>query len=112
LIVGLAYKANVDDMRESPAFALLDFLHQRGAELAYYDPHIPVISKTREHMAWSGTRSLEWNEQTITGFDIAVVVTAHSLVNYQELVDWVPCIVDSRNALANYSTHKGQVWKA
>jgi len=65
LLLGLAYKPNVDDMRESPTFALLDLLKARQAELAYYDPHIPVIGSTREHSQWQGMRSVEWNEATI-----------------------------------------------
>src|SRR5437016_10135813 len=60
LIVGLAYKANVDDMRESPAFHLLDLLRARGAETAYYDPHIAVIGPTREHGNWQGFKSVSW----------------------------------------------------
>ena len=49
LLLGLAYKPNVDDLRESPTFILLDLLKQRGADVAYYDPHIPTINPTREH---------------------------------------------------------------
>src|SRR5438034_1275055 len=65
LVRGLAYKANVDEMRESPAFHLMDLLRTRGAETAYYDPHIPVIGPTREHGNWQGFRSVAWNSETI-----------------------------------------------
>src|SRR5206468_4084727 len=77
LLLGLAYKANVDDMRESPTFTLLDLLKKRGAEVAYYDPHIPVIPPTREHAEWTGMRSLVWNRETIASYDVGVVATAH-----------------------------------
>ncbi len=58
LIVGLAYKANVDDDRESPAYTLLDLLKAAGAQAAYYDPYVPVIKHTREHPHWAGTQSV------------------------------------------------------
>src|SRR5438034_3664696 len=60
LILGLAYKPNVDDERESPSYALMDLLQGLGAEVGYYDPHVPVIRPTREHPHWAGTRSVAW----------------------------------------------------
>ena len=112
LLLGLAYKANVDDMRESPTFILLDLLKKRGAEIAYYDPHIPVIPPTREHAEWTGMRSLAWNRETVASYDVGVVATAHEEVNYQELAEWSHCLVDTRNALAGIATKPGLVWKA
>ena len=112
LLVGLAYKPDVDDMRESPTFLLLDLLKNRGAEVAYYDPFIPVIRPTREHAAWTGTKSVEWNKQTIGSFDAVVIATNHKAVNYQELADWSDCIIDSRNAMANIKQKPDQVLKA
>src|SRR2546426_6576563 len=112
LIVGLAYKADVDDMRESPTFKLLDFLRARGARVAYYDPYVPVIGPTREHAEWKGEKSVKWNHKTITAFDLVLISTAHKLVNYQELADWADLIVDTRNAMASIKTKPGQVWKA
>jgi UDP-N-acetyl-D-glucosamine dehydrogenase len=99
LLIGLAYKADVDDMRESPTFILMDKLEALGGEIAYYDPHIPEIGPTREHGNRQGIRSVEWNKETIRGFDAAIIVTAHSAVNYPELMDWGNCIVDTRNVL-------------
>jgi hypothetical protein len=58
LILGLAYKPNVDDERESPSYRLLEKLKQRGAIVAYRDPHVPVIRPTREHPRWAGTKSV------------------------------------------------------
>lgn len=112
LIVGLAYKANVDDMRESPAFHLLDLLKARGARVAYYDPYIPIIRPTREHVAWEGTRSLSWTRKIVTSFDVVVICTAHDTVNYKELASWAKCIVDTRNVMENVKTRPHQVWKA
>ena len=112
LLVGLAYKPDVDDMREYPTFILLDLLKQRGAEVAYYDPYIPVIRPTREHANWTGTHSVEWNQRTISGFDAVLIATNHKAVNYQELADWAECIIDSRNAMSGAKLKAGQVLKA
>jgi UDP-N-acetyl-D-glucosamine dehydrogenase len=112
LVVGLAYKPNVDDMRESPAFHVMELLHKHGALIDYYDPHIPVITPTREHADWTGRKSVAWTREGIVGHDIAVVVTNHEATNYQALADWVPLIVDTRNAMAAYKTNDGQVWKS
>src|SRR3954463_1655737 len=60
LLLGLSYKANVDDDRESPSYVLMDLLKARGAKVAYHDPYVPVIRPTREHGHWAGTRSIEW----------------------------------------------------
>jgi UDP-N-acetyl-D-glucosamine dehydrogenase len=59
LILGLAYKANVDDDRESPSYVLMDLFQGQGAKVAYYDPHVPVIRHTREHPHWAGTKSVD-----------------------------------------------------
>ncbi len=112
LLMGLAYKANVDDMRESPTYVLMDKLVHRGAEVSYYDPYIPVVCPTREHANWTGTQSVEWNEPTVSGFDAVLISTAHACVNYTELALWSPLIIDSRNAMAGLQTKPGQVWKA
>ena len=112
LVVGLAYKANVDDMRESPAFHLLDLLQARGAQVAYYDPHIPVVGPTREHGNWQGLKSIPWNQESIASFDVVLICSAHDAVNYHELAQWSQCIVDTRNAMHGISVRAGQVWKA
>lgn len=112
LVVGLAYKPNVDDERESPSYTLMELLKERGAEVAYYDPYVPVIRPTREHAHWAGTRSVEWNRQIVESFDAAIIATNHQVVNYQQLADWSPCIVDTRNAMSGVKTNSGQVWKA
>ena len=112
LIVGLAYKADVDDMRESPTFKLLELLKARGAHVAYYDPYVPVIGPTREHAEWKGEKSVKWNRKSIAGFDLVLIATAHKSVDYQQLAEWADLIVDTRNAMAGVKTKPGQVWKA
>lgn len=99
LLVGLAYKANVDDERESPGFVLMDLMKASGAEVFYYDPYIPVIKPTREHAHWAGMQSVEWDEANIRGFDAIVVATAHANVDYVKLAKWSQLIIDTRNAV-------------
>jgi UDP-N-acetyl-D-glucosamine dehydrogenase len=112
LVLGLAYKPNVDDERESPSYVLMEMLKARGAQVAYHDPYVPVIKPTREHAHWAGTKSVEWNKHTITGFDCVLLATNHACFNYKELAEWAACIVDTRNAMSGFPTRPGQVWKA
>ncbi len=112
LILGLAYKPNVDDERESPSYVLMDLLSECGAELDYYDPYVPVIKPTREHSHWAGKKSVEWNPATIESFDLVLIATNHSCVNYQNLADWAQCVVDTRNAMSGTHVRSGKVWKA
>ena len=112
LLLGLAYKADVDDMRESPTFILLDILEKRGAKVAYYDPHIPVIRPTREHGHWTGTKSVTWDQTTVASYDAVLISTAHKAVDYQQVADWSNCIIDTRNAMAAVKTRPNTVWKA
>ena len=114
LLVGLAYKADVDDVRESPTFVFLDKLTVVGAEVAYYDPYVPVIGPTREHSNWQGHSSIEWNEQTIRSFDAAVVVTAHKAIDYKQLATWSHCIVDTRNVFGKeeFAGLRDRIWAA
>ncbi len=112
LILGLAYKPNVDDERESPSYVLMKLLAERGAEVAYYDPYVPVIKPTREHPEFAGKKSTEWNRATIEAFDVVLIATNHSSLNYHELGDWARCIVDTRNAMGGVPVTPGKVWKA
>jgi UDP-N-acetyl-D-glucosamine dehydrogenase len=99
LLVGLAYKANVDDDRESPGYVLMDKLAAKGASLAYYDPFIPVIRPSREHGHWAGTPSIAWDRQVIESFDAVLIATAHRDVDYRQLGQWASLIIDTRNAM-------------
>lgn len=102
LLIGIAYKANVDDDRESPGYTLLDLLRDAGAEVAYYDPFVPVIRQTREHAHWAGTKSIAWKESVISEFDAALIATAHSQVDYGQLLQWSQLVIDTRNATRKY----------
>tara|TARA_R110000868_G_scaffold383578_10_gene650742 strand:- start:14593 stop:15924 length:1332 start_codon:yes stop_codon:yes gene_type:complete len=113
LIIGIAYKPDVDDMRESPSFTIMDSLRNLGASIDFYDPWIPKIPKSRQHMNWYGKESIEWNKETISGYDAIVIVTDHKIVNYNELLNWNKCIVDSRNIISKLISGKhDNVFKA
>jgi UDP-N-acetyl-D-glucosamine dehydrogenase len=112
LVLGLAYKPNVDDERESPSYVLMKLLTERGAEVQYHDPYVPVIKPTREHPQFAGKKSVGWNRAIIRSFDLVLISTNHSCVNYQELGEWARCIVDTRNAMADVKAASGKVWKA
>jgi len=99
LVLGLAYKANVDDDRESPSYVLMELLKRRGAEVSYHDPFVPVIKPTREHPQWAGTRSVAWSRETVAAFDCVLIATAHACVDYRQLAEWAQLIVDTRNAM-------------
>ena len=114
LLMGLAYKENVDDMRESPTFDLMDELADLGAEVSYHDPHIPEIIPTREHARWTGARSVEWAPETIAAFDCVLIATNHQVFNLPELLEAADLVVDTRNAIAKAGLvpREGQVVKA
>jgi UDP-N-acetyl-D-glucosamine dehydrogenase len=112
LVLGLAYKGDVDDDRESPSYVLMTLLKERGVEVSYYDPYVPVIKLTREHPQWAGVKSISWDEKTIKSFDLVLIATKHAKVDYSALAQWADCIVDTRNAMAGIPTRGGQVRKA
>lgn len=112
LLLGLAYKADVDDMRESPTFALLDGFKRLGAEVAYHDPHVPVVGPTREHMEWAGHQSLPWTRENLAAQDCIVISTHHKAFDLADLAAAADLIIDTRNAMAGIPTSPGQVIKA
>lgn len=97
LLMGIAYKKNVDDMRESPALVLLELLEAAGANVVFHDPHVPVIPMTREHAALAGRASVE--AAYAKSADAALIVTDHDGVDYQKLADEAGLIIDTRNAM-------------
>ena len=112
LVLGLGYKPDVDDERESPSYVLMDLLTERGASVEYYDPYVPVIKPTREHSHWAGKQSVKWSSEIIAAFDLVLIATNHHCVGYGDLAGWANCIVDTRNAMAGITAAEGKVWKA
>ncbi|OVE75982.1 UDP-N-acetyl-D-glucosamine dehydrogenase [bacterium E08(2017)] len=96
LLVGLAYKKNVDDDRESPTYELWERLIVLGAEVDYYDPFCPVVQPTREHPQFAGIKSVSVDDIEKNNYDIAVISTAHDNVDHDELATKVQLVVDTR----------------
>jgi UDP-N-acetyl-D-glucosamine dehydrogenase len=111
LLLGLAYKPNIDDMRESPTFELMDRFRAMGAIVTYHDPHVPEIGPTREHAAWKGHQSQPWNDTTLRQQDAIVLATHHQAFDLQQLVNCAALVIDTRNAL-NGLTGSARVIKA
>ncbi|MEM8633303.1 MAG: nucleotide sugar dehydrogenase, partial [Pseudomonadota bacterium] len=100
LLVGLAYKKNVSDVRESPAMKILELLEEAGAKVSYLDPHVPEIPPMREYMAFRGRGSLDMAEAQSKGFAAALIATDHDAVDYPALLTLGCPVVDTRNAIA------------
>jgi UDP-N-acetyl-D-glucosamine dehydrogenase len=100
LVLGLAYKKNIDDTRESPSLRLIELLERRGAAVDYHDPHVPVIPPTREHASLTGRASQAWDCARIASYDCVLIATDHDAVDYSALARHAKLIVDTRNACA------------
>jgi UDP-N-acetyl-D-glucosamine dehydrogenase len=96
LVLGVAYKKNVDDTRESPGLEIIELLQSKGTEVVYHDPFVPRIPPTRKHRLDMASTPL--TEKAIASYDAVVIVTDHDTVDY-ELVARAPLVVDTRNAL-------------
>jgi UDP-N-acetyl-D-glucosamine dehydrogenase len=97
LILGLAYKANVDDDRESPSYKLVEKFEALGAQVFYHDPYIPVIPMTREHAIYAGRKSVE---QVTDDYDLIVLSAGHDAYRKHDFSSYVAPLVDTRNAVS------------
>lgn len=112
LIVGLAYKRNVADIRESPTFKILDLLERRGARISFHDPYVEVIPPTREHTEHAGRRSIAITRESLAAHDVALIVTDHDVVDYDLIADYAPLVIDTRNVFARRGITAGNIVKA
>jgi len=101
LLLGVAYKKDVDDSRESPAFKLMDLLQKKGADLRYNDPHIPRLPKVRKYAF--DLQSMPLSEENLAAMDCVLVVTDHSAYDYHFIFNHAKLIVDTRNVFASVS---------
>ena len=99
LILGVSYKADIDDVRESPAKKIVELLQKGGAEVSYHDPHVEEFD---------GMRSVDYAPES---YDCVVIVTAHNSIDYADLVERADVVVDLRNATGRNGTGNGKVWK-
>jgi len=110
LIIGVAYKKDVDDARESPALAIMNILQKKGAALFYHDPFIPTLPPFRKYHF--KLRSSPLTKSLLQRMDAAVVVTDHSQVDYEQVAKYAPLIIDTRNATKNLKQWKKKIVKA
>ena len=113
LVVGVAYKKNVDDIRESPSLDLMEMLEQQGADCKYFDPFVPTIRPTRKHPVLTGMKSIEWCAENLLAFDAVLIATDHDGIDWDLLVEHAPLIVDTRNVLQGWlPENAGKIVKA
>ncbi|MFG0256118.1 MAG: nucleotide sugar dehydrogenase [Rhodopirellula sp. JB053] len=103
LLIGLAYKPNVDDDRESPSYELLERFQAAGSEIDYHDPYVPVIRPSREHSHWAGKESVPWDRAKKASYYLVVITNWHESRDINELAEWSQFIVDTRNATGSLS---------
>ncbi len=112
LVIGLAYKKNIDDTRESPSFKLIELLEKQGAICEWHDPFVPTIPSTREHSNLAGRRSVALNHEVISEYDAVLITTDHDSIDYQLLVKSAKIVFDTRNACARAGAVGSNIVKA
>ena len=112
LLIGAAYKKNVDDTRESPSLVLIEAIEARGAACDFHDPLIAQIPPTREHPGLAGRRSVDLTREVLAGYDAVLIATDHDAVDYALVSDAARLVVDTRNAMARRGLPGERVVKA
>lgn len=101
LVVGLSYKPNIDDLRESPTIELMERLEMHGAHVEFHDPYVPVVPYIHEHPELEGRKSFDLTDDSLASFDAVLISTNHSNIDYEQIVSCTPLTVDTRNATAD-----------
>jgi UDP-N-acetyl-D-glucosamine dehydrogenase len=112
LVIGLAYKKNVPDIRESPSLKLIELIEHRGGSASFHDPHVAEIPRTREYMALMGRQSEPLTEDVVRAHDVVLISTDHDAVDYPALLAWSDLIVDTRNVFARRGLAGDHIVKA
>jgi len=112
LMMGVAYKKNVEDTRESPAFTLIEDIENRGGTVEFFDPFVPTIPHMREHANMSGRQSIELSGPNIAGYDAVLICTDHDNVDYALLSQSADLIIDTRNVMAMVENGKAVIVRA
>ena len=103
LVLGIAYKKNVDDMRESPSVQIMELIRDKGGVLAYADPHVPVFPRMREHRF--DLTAVTLTPETLAEFDAVILTTDHDRFDYDMIRDHAALIIDSRGKGRNTAPH-------
>jgi UDP-N-acetyl-D-glucosamine dehydrogenase len=112
LIIGIAYKKNVDDTRESPSFRLIELLEHCGAACDVHDPYVDVIPRTREHPKLANRRSIVLHPEAISSYDAVLIATDHDCIDYKPIVRSARLVIDTRNACFRAGAFASNVVKA
>jgi UDP-N-acetyl-D-glucosamine dehydrogenase len=107
LVLGIAYKRDISDVRESPALDIIRLLQEKGAQVAYNDPYVQTVKLEGDEKA----HSVKLSAQMLAGYDCVVIVTDHSDYDYQWIVDNARLIVDTRNAAKNVKKGRAKIHK-
>ena len=110
-LLGIAYKKNVADVRESPSFKFLSLLEQRGTKVDFHDPHVTTIPSTREHAEFAGRTSVELSATALELYDVILVVTDHDAVDYALIARNARLVIDTRNVFARKGIRGNQILK-
>jgi UDP-N-acetyl-D-glucosamine dehydrogenase len=110
LILGAAYKKDVDDMRESPTLKLIEILEEKGARVSYNDPYIPVMPRVRKYQF--DMKSVDLTPKTLQSYDAVIVSTDHSSYDYDFIVTHAKLVIDTRNATGNVKKNREKIIKA
>lgn len=110
LVLGVAYKKNVNDIRESPGLEILDMLRARGADAQYHDPYVPEIGPTRRHPSLAGMRSVPLD--ALDAFDAALVIADHGGVDYRRIAEMIPVTVDTRGVYRQWPDIADRITRA
>jgi len=108
LILGVAYKKDVDDLRESPALKIMQLLQQRGAQIDYNDPYFPQMHKMR-HFNFENMKSVAISKESLATYDAAIITTDHSSYDYHAIVDGSKLVVDTRNATRRVTRNRDRI---
>jgi UDP-N-acetyl-D-glucosamine dehydrogenase len=109
LLIGMAYKKNIDDTRESPSLRILEMIEAHGAHVEYHDPYIPFVPRTRKHATLAGRKSVDLGKDVLAHFDAVLISTDHDVIDYEALVAQSKLVVDTRNATRNVKTGREKI---
>ena len=110
LVLGIAYKKDVDDMRESPAVRIIELLQERGAQVVYHDPYVPRVPRMRQHRL--DMVSVPLTDEALSGADAVLIATDHGSIDYARVVERARLVVDTRNACRAVHAGREKIVKA
>lgn len=112
LVLGISYKKNVPDMRESPSLVLMELLERRGTRVEFHDPLVTAVPPTREHPEFAGRQSVTLSAEILSDYDAVLIATDHDAIDYKLIAEHAKLVVDTRNVMARNQLAGKNVAKA